>query len=477
MRQIIQEQQKFSYITKLDLSMGYFHLELDSSSRELCTIVVPWGKYRFKRLPLGVHPAVDIFQAVMQSLFQDFDKVRVFLDDLKLTTSESFEDHLKHLSKILQVLLDNNLSLNVKKCEWAVQETDYLGFVFTTHGIKPQQSKVKSILQLDIPKERKEVRHFVGLVNYYKNMWPKRAHVLSPLTALTSNKTPFIWTEIHTKAFNEMKALVSQDVLLRFPDEKLPFDIYTDASDFQLGAVIKQSGHPIAYYSRKLTPTQQRYTTIEKELLSIVETLKEYKTILFGMNLNVFTDHKNLTHHNFTSDRVLRWRLLIEDFRPTIRYVPGPTNIEADALSRLPVKESIDATVALHDAYVYNPAYDEVNFYPLDYELIYIHQQEDAELQEQVRNHPDKFKRLPFRDFDLLCFIGAGASRIELPTRLQQPVVEWYHIATGHVGTSKLFATIATHFHFRGMFSFIEAYCRVCRTCQENKSTRGYGHL
>ncbi|MGH7954719.1 MAG: Ty3/Gypsy family RNase HI domain-containing protein, partial [Gloeomargaritales cyanobacterium] len=255
------------------------------------------------------------------------------------------------------------------------------GFVFTTNGIKPQQSKVKSILQLDIPQDKKEVRHFVGLVNYYKNMWPKRAHVLSPLTALTSNKTTFNWKEEHTKAFNEMKALVSQDVLERFPDEKISLDIYTDASEYQLGAVIKQDSHPIAYYSRKLTPTQQRYTTIEKELLSIVETLKEFKTILFGMKLNVCTDHKNLTHQNFTSDRVLRWRLLIEDFRPNIYYVPGPSNVEADALSRLHLKEDINQTMALHDAYIYNPAYDQVLFYPLDYELIQANQQEDQALQ------------------------------------------------------------------------------------------------
>ncbi|MGH7954793.1 MAG: reverse transcriptase family protein, partial [Gloeomargaritales cyanobacterium] len=124
MRQIIQEQAKFTYITKLDLSMGYFHLELDPESSKICTIVVPWGKYRFKRLPLGVHPAVDIFQALMQALFQDFEKVRTFLDDLKLCTSESFDDHLQHLGKVLQVLLENNLSLNVKKCEWAVQSTE-----------------------------------------------------------------------------------------------------------------------------------------------------------------------------------------------------------------------------------------------------------------------------------------------------------------------------------------------------------------
>ncbi|MGH7974240.1 MAG: RNase H-like domain-containing protein, partial [bacterium] len=424
-------------------------------------------------------PAADIFQAVMQHLFQDFGKVRTFLDDLKLCTAETFEDYIEHLEKILQVLLRNGLTLNIKKCEWAVQSTEYLGFVFTTNGIKPQQeSKINSILQLEIPQDRKQVRHFVGLVNYYTNMWPNRAQILSPLTSLTSIKNPFKWTEEHTKAFNKMKSLVSQDVLLRFPDEKVPFDIYTDASEFQLGAIIKQAGNPIAFYSRKLTPPQRQYTTIEKELLSIVETLKEFKTILFGMKLNVFTDHKNLIHHNFTSDRVLRWRLLIEDFRPNISYVPGPTNIEADALSRLSIKENIDdSSNILHDAYIYNPAYDQVLFYPLDYEVLHANQQQDLELQDRVQRDQAKYRRLPFSNFDLICSENRGTTRIELPSQIHRAVVEWYHIMCGHIGASKLLATVSSHFHFPGIAAFIEDFCRTCQPCQVNKKVKGCGYL
>ena len=123
--------------------------------------------------------------------------------------------------------------------------------------------------------------------------------------------------------------------MLTYPDFSKPFQIYTDASEYQLGGVIMQDGKPIAFFTRKLTKAQKNYTVAEKELLGIVETLKEFRTILLGQTLQVYTDHINLTFKNATTPRILRWRLLIEEFGPNLTYVKGQDNIPADALSRL----------------------------------------------------------------------------------------------------------------------------------------------
>ena len=186
-------------------------------------------------------------------------------------------------------------------------ELEYLGFWITRNGIRPLAKKVEAFLSIAPPTNKKELRRFIGLVNYYRDMWARRSKTLSPLSALTSKNVKWSWTEVEQKAFDTMKRIISRETLLSYPDFSLPFTIHTDASHLQLGAVISQNDRPIAFYSHKLNPAQVRYTTSERELLSIVETLKEFRNILLGQRIHVYTDHLNLTHKQFNTERVLRW--------------------------------------------------------------------------------------------------------------------------------------------------------------------------
>ena len=125
-------------------------------------------------------------------------------------------------------------------------------------------------------------------------MWLHRAHILAPLTELYGSKYKFNWTNVHAQAFNLAKKLVSEDILLRFPNLELPFEIFTDASSFQIGTTIKQKNFTVAYFSKKHSPTQRRYSTIDQEMLAIVEVLHKYCNFLLGVNITTFTDHKKL---------------------------------------------------------------------------------------------------------------------------------------------------------------------------------------
>lgn len=157
-------------------------------------------------------------------------------------------------------------------------------------------------------------------------MWRKRSHVLAPLTALASNKVKWTWSQPQQKAFEEAKQMVLREATLTYPDFTIPFHIYTDASNYQLGSVIMQKGKPLAFYTRKMNRAQARYTTGEQELLSIVETLKEFQNILMGQQIVVHTDHLNLLYQKMASNRLVRWRLIVEEFGPQFKHVKGQKN-------------------------------------------------------------------------------------------------------------------------------------------------------
>ena len=254
-------------------------------------------------------------------------------------TKGTFDDHINQLRQVFRRLQAAGLKVNAKKCSFSKEELEYLGYWITRDTIQPMPNKVEAILKLQPPTNRTELRHFIGLVNYYRDMWSKRSHYLAPLTALTSSKRPFHWEPMHQRSFEAIKSIVSREVMLTYPDFSKKFIIHTDASKYQLGAVIAQEGKPIAYFSRKLSPAQMKYTTGELELLSIIETLKEFRTILLGQQIVIYTDHKNLLAEKSENDRIHRWKLFLQEYGLDIQHVKGATNESADALSRLPTHD------------------------------------------------------------------------------------------------------------------------------------------
>ena len=311
-------------------------------------------------------------------------------------------------------------------------------------------------------------------------MWICRSEVLAPLSVLTSEKTPFKWTEQCDKAFQTMKRILSKEVLLTYPDFSLPFDIHTDASDVQIGAVISQNGHPIAFYTRKLNPAQSRYTTTERELLAIVETLKEFRNILLGQQIRIYTDHKNLCYKNFNTNRVLRWRLLLEEFGPELHYIKGERNVVADALSRqdlhpTPPTNSLQELFGLSqdESFTLPP-----HAYPLRFQTIDRAQRQDSALLSLIKKGTPGYHLKTFhgggKAIDLICHHG----KISMPQALQKRTVQWYHDILCHPGRTRTEATINQHFYWKNMRKDVETLCKTCPICQMNKrGKKKYGHL
>ena len=219
--------------------------------------------------------------------------------------------------------------------------------------------------------------------------------------------------------------VISKETLLVYPNYNETFQIHTDASHRQMGAVISQKGMPIAFWSKKLKDAQVRYTTTERELLSIVECLKTFRNILLGHKIEVITDHKNLTYQQFNTERVMRWRLLLEEFGPTLTYIKGEHNIVADALSRLDLTEEDINTENLDVVLNFTEELPKVSFAVTSTRVAREQHKEKATTDALAANTSTvKTFRGGNEQWDLAIF----KDKIVIPKALQKHLVNWYHV-------------------------------------------------
>ncbi len=233
---------------------------------------------------MGFRCSANTFQSQMMDLMASLKFVRAYIDDLLIITREILDDHLRKMETVLTRLHDAGLKANVTKLLFYTHEIEYHGYILTREGIKPQPKKEHVIPTLNPPNNVKELRHILRMLQYYRDMWEKHSEMMAPLTNLVrecgemkitkknkSKKKPWWWDLIHQQAFDNIKADIA---VLAYPDFSKHFEIYTDTSATQLGAMIAQDNRPIAFFSWKLSETQQKYSVTKIKLLAIVETLR-----------------------------------------------------------------------------------------------------------------------------------------------------------------------------------------------------------
>jgi phospholipid-translocating ATPase len=421
---------------------------------------------------MGVKPATDIFQERMGMLFLDMDVVVVFMDDTIIFGYAGFGEHLLDVAEVLKRLQEAGFQVNPEKCIWFASSVNYLGFTITREGIKPQETKIQGILNMAQPRNQKDVRRFVGMVNFYRDLYPNRAATLAPLTDLCGKNKKFIWTSVQEEAFSKMKEIMGRETMLTYPQFDKPFVIYTDASEKQIGGIVTQEQKPLGFFSKKLTETQQKYPVTEQELLAIVETIKYFRHMLLGHKIVVKTDHKNLTHpfSNHTSNRVLRQRLLLEEYGVELEYIRGEQNVAADALSRLP---SGNETEIQHLAGLLSAlpaeelfAFDADNDFPLNTALIAKYQRDDAQLKQALqKSEPDY--RLEKRNDEKL-YVHREHASIYIPALLRNSVLQWYHTSLQHPGIKRMQATMKENVHWPGLDAAVARAVKNCPVCQHS---------
>lgn len=338
--------QKF---TKLDLSTAYQQVELDEASRDYVCINTHKGIYRYTRLPFGVACAPAIFQETMDKILEGLP-VGCILDDIIITGKDD-DEHNRNLDNTLKRLDDYGIKLNAKKCAFKQDSVEYFAYIVSADGVRPSEKKVQAIVEVEPPENVRELKSFLGLVNYYRKFLPNMSSVCVPLNELLMKGVHWNWTSECDHAFKQLKEMLTSSKVLAHYDSEKPLVLATDASPYGLGAVIShldgKNERPIAFASRSLSKSEKNYSQIEKEGLAIMFGLEKFYLYLCGRQFTLYTDHKPLMHifnpsrgiPVQTASRLQRWAIQLSAFNYDIKYRSGKQNENADALSRLPLKE------------------------------------------------------------------------------------------------------------------------------------------
>lgn len=341
-----------SWYSSLDLKSGYWQVELEEKDKEKTAFSVGnLGFYECHRMPFGLKNAPSTFQRLMESALGELHLkfCLVYLDDV-VCFSASFEQNVRRLEAVLEKLKSAGLKLKPSKCQFFRRKLKYLGHVVSEEGVSPDPDKLSVVHEWPRPETVAELRSFMGFVGYYRRFICSFATIARPLHSLTQghnkrrDKTRLQWTEIHERAFQQLKSACVQSPILAYADFTRPFELHIDASTEGLGAVLYQDNDSqkrvIAYGSRGLRKSERAYDAHKLEFLALrwAVTLK-FKDYLYGSKFLVLTDNNPLTYVLSTAKLDAtgqRWAASLANYDFDIKYRSGQNNKDADALSRYP---------------------------------------------------------------------------------------------------------------------------------------------
>lgn len=339
---ILDQLGKSIYFSTLDLASGFHQIEMNQADRNKTAFTVEGGHFEFVRMPFGLKNAPATFQRVMDFILGDLigSTCLVYLDDI-IIFSTSLQNHLTDIRQVFERLRSANFKLQVSKSDFLRREVNFLGHIVTQDGVKPNPNKIKSIQEFPIPKNRKQIKSFLGLLGYYRKFIKDFARITKPLTQQLKGTKAVTIDEEYCKAFEFCKTLLCNSPILIYPNFNDTFILTTDASNYAIGAVLSQklsgSDKPISYASRTLSDEEIRYSVTEKEMLAVHWAVKHFRPYLFGKKFILVSDHKPLTWNTgpfSTNDKVARWKLQLLEYEYEFQYKKGSQNVVADALSR-----------------------------------------------------------------------------------------------------------------------------------------------
>ena len=338
------------YFCTLDLIQGYHQVELEEEAKQKTAFIAPQcnpSQWEFNFMPFGLKGAPRTFQRMMDRLLHglDYRIAMAYLDDI-IVYGATVDECLINLRLVFERVAQANLKLKPKKCSLFQRETLYLGHIISGDGVRCDPDKIKAVKEWKPPRNLRQVRSFVGLVNYYRRFIRNYADLAIPLYDLQKKKTRFHWGEAEQKSFEKLKLALTSAPVMAFPQEKGRYILDTDASGYAIGGVLSQlqvdddgieQERVIAYASRRLQGREQRYCARKRELLAIVHFVKHFDVYLRGPPITIRTDHASLRYIKTLKelpDQFARWIMTLENYHYTIEIRKGTLHTNADTLSR-----------------------------------------------------------------------------------------------------------------------------------------------
>ncbi|KAI5753631.1 hypothetical protein M8J77_001985 [Diaphorina citri] len=505
------------WFSTLDLKSGYWQVELHPEDKEKTAFSVGSGLWHFNVLPFGLCNAPATFERLMDCILRGltWKTCLVYLDDI-IVIGKTFQEQLDNLRAVFIRLRNAHLKLSPKKCNLFRTEVQYLGHVVSTEGVSTDPKKIEAVKSWPIPKDKHEVRSFLGLVSYYRRFIKGFADIARSLHRLTEKGKAFVWTEECNLSFETLKSELCKAPILRYPVAGKPFVLDTDASQFAIGAVLSQVTDgietPVAYFSKALSKPERNYCVTRKELLAVVSATKHFHKYLYGQRFLLRTDHaalKWLLNFKNPEGQVARWIELLQNYDFEIQHRSGKAHGNADALSRRPCNLDCKHCTRMEDKQIVTdvrlisvepePGWtnDELRKEQLeDDDISPVLTWKEREEKPRWKDISDKSEvtKSYLTQWDSLILESGVLKRkwesqngrssrlqIVLPHTRVKEVLEEFHggVTGGHLGINKTLDKLRERFYWLHMKQDVEDWIRRCSNCAGSKGprTRSRGEL